>query len=414
MNQTIALAILDQPYASPALLSSLCRQRIPTMVLDPCCATASVEQLVVVDEEQAANLVRNPACRVLTNSENAIEFILKHAPDTRLAGQVRAVKDKALFRDRLASAGFWHRRVRCDRLPDLDPAELHFPLVMKPSSGFFSLGVRVVPSADDWQNAVEDELAELRQAGLDQSRGAGYPKDVLDTTEILLEEYIFGPEIAVDAFYGADGEPTVLNIYRHEFPPCDRAEVQDHEQDANPDQDQDLRDILYYTSSEVIAELHDKVRDALTWIGRKLQLEQFPVHVEFRETSDGALMPIEVNPVRFAGWGTADLGRFAFGFDTYSAYFWQQGPDWEKASIHAGGSQYAFVIGHLPEAMKSATSIHVDWSQYKAVLGDVIELREVDPLRWGIFSIAFLRADDVGKLREVCAFDPSNVLAPTW
>lgn len=354
---------------------------------------------------QAAAALRDPGCRVLTNSENAIEFILQHAPDTRLADQIRAVKDKALFRDRLDSPGFWHRRTRLDKLAEMDPAGLQFPLVMKPACGFFSLGVRVVKAESDWHNATDAEVDELRQASADQSQGGGYPRGVLDTTEILLEQYIHGHEIAVDASYDATGEPTVLNIYRHEFPRAG-TEAEGREQD--------LRDVLYYTSARTIVDLHDKVRSALSQIGERLGLAQFPVHVEFRETSDGTLVPIEVNPARFAGWGTADLGHFAFGFDAYGAFFTKRPPEWHQAADHAGDDHYAFVIGHVPEEMQAASEIHVDWDRYRAVLGDVLEVRRVDAKRWGIFAITFVRVADAGRLQELCSFDPAAVLAPMW
>lgn len=403
MNRpTAPLAILDEPYVSPVLLSSLRRLQIPTLPLDSRFASSAPADLLIASREQAANALQDPSCRLLTNSENALSFVLRHAPDTRLAEQVRAVKDKGLFRDRLASPGFWHRRVPLEHLADLSPAALQFPLVMKPACGFFSLGVRVVAAESDWLAATDAEIEELRRASVDQSQGAGYPTDVLDTTEILLEQYIHGHEIAVDAVYDDRGSPTVLNIYRHEFP---------HDGRDAGSRNPDLRDVLYYTSAQTVAELHDKVHGALTQIGSSLGLVEFPVHVEFRETSRGRLFPIEVNPARFAGWGTADLGRFAFGFTAYDAFFTRQSPDWQQAAAHAGTDHYGFVIGYVPDEMKSATEIRVDWDRYHTVLGDVIESRPVDPLKWGIFAITFVRITDVERLQELCCYDPSDVLS---
>ena len=399
MNSTTALAILDQPYVSPVLLSSLCRLRVPTLVLDPACAASTPRDLRTVHREQAADALQNPACRLLTNSENALSFVLGNAADTPLAQQIRSVKNKGLFRDRLAAPGFWYRRVPLQHLADVSPAALQFPLVMKPSCGFFSLGVRVVPAESDWQTAARNQVDELHEVDARQSRGDGYPQAVFDTAEILLEQYIHGHEIAVDASYDADGTPTVLNIYRHEFPRDDSAAL-----------NRDLRDVLYYTSAETVSDLHDRTRNALAQIGRSLGLKEFPVHVEFREAADGTLIPIEVNPARFAGWGTADLGRFAYGFDAYGAFFDQQPPDWDRAASHAGSDHYGFVIGYVPDEMKSATKIRVNWERYNAVLGDVIESRPVDPLKWGIFAITFVRIADAGRLQELCMYDPSDVL----
>ncbi len=403
MNPTTALAILDQPYVSPVLLSSLGRRRIPTLVVDHELSKTISPEIVRVEARQATDMLHDPSCRLLTNSENALTFVLGNAADTPLARQIQSVKNKGLFRDRLAWPSFWHRRVPLEHLADISPAALQFPLVMKPACGFFSLGVRIVATEPDWRTALIAEFEELRQASEDQSRGEGYPPSVLDTTEILLEQYVHGREIAVDAMYDQDGEPTILNIYRHEFPSTG-GEGPNH----------DLRDVLYYTSMRMISDLHDTVYDALARIGQNLGLNEFPVHVEFREAADGTWIPIEVNPARFAGWGTADLGRFAYGFDTYGAFFDQRVPDWRQAAEHAGADHYGFVIGYVPDEMKSATEIRVDWDRYNAVLGDVIESRPVDPLKWGIFAITFVRVSDADRLQELCSYDPSGILTPSW
>ena len=96
-----------------------------------------------------------------------------------------------------------------------DPARLRAPFIVKPAVGFFSLGVHVVASAAAWPAVVDEIEGEVR------ALGTLYPEQVLDLDHFVVEEVIEGEEFAVDAFYDADGEPTLVNVYAHLFSSAD-------------------------------------------------------------------------------------------------------------------------------------------------------------------------------------------------
>lgn len=51
-----------------------------------------------------------------------------------------------------------------------------------------------------------------------------------------------------------------------------------------------------------------------------LGLRDFCVHVELRRNEEGAIVPIEFNPLRFAGLGGTDLAWYGYGFITVEEY----------------------------------------------------------------------------------------------
>ena len=75
------------------------------------------------------------------------------------------------------------------------------PFILKPSVGFFSLGVYTITSDDDWTAAVADIERNLRE-----SRDR-FPESVVDQSSFLVEEYITGEEFAVDVYFDGEGEP---------------------------------------------------------------------------------------------------------------------------------------------------------------------------------------------------------------
>ena len=94
-------------------------------------------------------------------------------------------------------------------IQQLDPDKLNFPFVIKPSVGFFSIGVHVIRNRSEWEMA----LMELNPEKLKTI----YPRNVLDTTIFIMEEYIEGEEYAIDCYFNHTGEVVILNILHHKF-----------------------------------------------------------------------------------------------------------------------------------------------------------------------------------------------------
>lgn len=362
------LVLLAEPYASNLLQDTIVKMNLAVVEVEPLPMREDVRRQII-DQETAYRWINTPQTRIYMNSENALAFYLQALQDENRRQAITLLKDKRQFRQLLSEIfpELVYREVRLSDLRSVHPDDLRFPLVLKPSIGFFSAGVVIVPSRDGWGDAVDQLTAELDGEGFD------YPDSVLNREQILIEDYIDGPEYAIDAFFGASGAPVLMNVMHHVFPRKD-----------------DTRDILYLTDRDLIESLRPEIMDLLHQLGQKLMLCNFPFHLEVRrDAASGRLVPIEVNPYRFAGWGTTDLASFAYGIDIYAQFFDGIGPNWNDAA--SGDSTTAFVILHPPIGTQFPAGWTVDQAALEQLLGDVLELRLVEHERWGILGIAFVR-----------------------
>ena len=199
------MILFDEPYVSPELLDYASARREP--VLDNAVARdlsrartlSGAEPLNLVPEAEFAALCRAGEAgtvppRIYTCSENSLAWVCEHVDNPQLVGSIEKLKNKALTRELLRPlyGDYFYRRLSLDALRVLPFEELRLPCVVKPSVGFFSLGVRIVRDRADWQAAlaaIEHEAASWREQ---------YPDSVVDSEDWLIEEYIDGDEFAVD------------------------------------------------------------------------------------------------------------------------------------------------------------------------------------------------------------------------
>jgi len=115
---------------------------------------------------------------------------------------IRLCRDKRGTRERLDEAGIGQPRSIC--VADLDQAraaagEIGYPVVLKPRGLAGSKGVSLV----DGPSEIE--------AGYAAARAASYPGVPVYSAGVLVEEYLDGPEISIDAaFHGGSCEPLVI------------------------------------------------------------------------------------------------------------------------------------------------------------------------------------------------------------
>ncbi|RAR41280.1 ATP-grasp domain-containing protein [Paenibacillus sp. MDMC362] len=296
--------LLSGPALSPVLHDAL--TQVPVRI----CAEPAFDDVVAALGDRApagpdeADRHDNPVFYGWEPSYAAIMRLTSPA-HKHLAG---LCKDKAAF-----------RRLTSDLTPafrcvELRPHELRTfrppcdrSVVLKPSIGTNSIGVRVVASADAWAEAVEQSLDEINRAS------ARVGTDVVSDTLFLVEDYVEGTEFACDGFWNRDGQAVITGIYEHPF-----------------DTPGDVADVVYFTSRPIMRALLPPATELLNRIGARLGpgARRFAFHLEARLRSDGVLVPIELNPLRFGQIGFSDLAFHAFGHNPYLCFFTDTGPDW--------------------------------------------------------------------------------------
>jgi hypothetical protein len=379
------MIVLDYPYVSDFLVQSVRELGLPVLDTPQARELAGDDGLSFVDEiEFSARLALGG--KVYTNSENGLEHILRCRCNEDLARQIDICKDKALFRETVAALhpDYGFRRVPLDDIAGLGVPDMPCPFIIKPTRGFFSLGVHVVNSPKDWPDAVR--AIEAERAALN----AEYPEEVVSGGEYLMEQAIDGEEYAIDVYYDADGNPVITNILHHTFLSAD-----------------DVSDRLYYTSAGIMETWLLPFTDYLRDVGRECGFRDFVTHVEVRVTDSGDILPIEANPLRFAGWCVADLTYFAWGFNPYDCYFKGLRPDWDAILAESKGMATAMVIGDLPTSLDRSAIRSIEYDGFRAIFSNVLEFREIDYRKYPVFAFAFaaLPEDELDALKDAVSRD---------
>ena len=274
------LFIVEEPYVSDLAIKTLEDMHAPVL-RNAFVSNFKDADLNLVDEIDAD-------CKIYSNSENATGLVLKQLPGSKIAEQVELCKNKYEFRRRLQSVypDFRFKRIAPE---DFDfENDLPEKFIIKPTIGFLSMGVHKVESKEEWDNvkaAIKAEVKDFKR---------NFPDSVLSPAEFIVEELIEGEEFAIDVYFDKAGAPVVLNVFKHPF--------------AGKD---DVSDRLYLTSREIIESNLAPFTAALERIGRVFELKDFPAHIEVIREKGGRVVPVEINPMRFAGWCTTDLAYFA-------------------------------------------------------------------------------------------------------
>ncbi|MGE4292066.1 MAG: ATP-grasp domain-containing protein [Desulfovibrio sp.] len=387
--------LLEAPYVSEFLKQSVLESGAP--VLDNAKARQALAgaDAKLTSAEEFARLLRAGG-RLYSNSENCIQWIEEHLQGTVLPGRIALLKDKARFRDltRDLYPDFQYRELALDELSGFDPGSFPKPFVVKPSVGFFSLGVHKVHEDADWPailRTIQEEVRTVRDM---------YPAQVLDLGRFVVEECIEGEEFAVDAYFNGQGEPVILNIFTHLFASRD-----------------DVSDRVYYTSANIVRTWEERFRELLAKVGHRAGLRDFPIHAELRvDTREGGACKwasqecaafIEINPMRFAGWCCTDLAHFAYGLNPYQHYLEQTRPDWDAILAGREGKVWSLVVADIPPDVDRSRIASVDYEAFRAAFARPLELRPVDYVRYSVFAFLFAETPeaDLSELTAILKAD---------
>lgn len=165
------MIILEKPYVSDFLLQTV--RDLGVAVLDNSTARMlGVSDRQLRDEKTFIQAFeRGTEFPLYTNSEDAIPWIHAHLGFSRLPGWLDLFKDKAKFRDLLKPLypDFWYSVVLAEELPGFDINALPLPLILKPVTGFLSLGVFKISNSREWAGAIDSVRAIERK--IDGTKG---------------------------------------------------------------------------------------------------------------------------------------------------------------------------------------------------------------------------------------------------
>lgn len=223
---------------------------------DPTRATTTIVDLAKRDRVDALLSVDDSATELAAHAGRQLG-VPHNAPEAAVAA-----RDKHIMRSMLAAGG-----VRCPGFrtvpANADPATyartLTYPAVVKPTRLSGSRGVIRANNADELAAAVERLQLILTSDGNDLTR-----------TEILIEDYIPGEEVAVEGLL-TDGELQVLTIFDKPDPLVGPF----------------FEETIYTTPSRLPADVQDAIARETAACAAALGLRTGPVHAELRINESG-------------------------------------------------------------------------------------------------------------------------------
>ncbi len=380
------MIILEGPYVSDFLKKTIEEEQFAVLENTFAISQKLNENIPLISDINAIHAVVNNHELLYTNSENAINWISTNLSKTTYSEKVAVFKDKVKFRELIADLypDFYFKKVAFTDLKALNYEELPNSLVLKPSVGFFSVGVHLIRNSHEWKNAIDGLQSEMKAVE------HTYPKEVMDGTDFIIESYIEGDEFAIDCYFNASGAPVILNILEHQF-----------------SSDEDVSDRLYFTSTEIIKKQIDKVYHFLEKIGKLADLKKFPIHIEVR-IKDDKIIPIEGNPLRFGGWCTTpDLAYHAYGFNPYSYYFNQEEPDWNQIIKDNDDSYYSITILNNTTGYKIDEIKSFNYENLLNFFEKPLELRKINHKEFSFFGFVFAKTSkkNFKELKQILASD---------
>jgi len=370
------MILLDKPFASNYLIQTIREQLYPVIATREAKELVKDDSLYWISEDDASKILReNPDNPLYSNSENALAWVAGHLEGSAFARHAQLFKDKARFRELVRDSfpDFSFSTVKLGEIQDLDPGDLSFPFVIKPSIGFFSIGVHVVKNTSDWDAARKD-------LNYDRLKSI-YPPNVLNTSTFIIEEYIEGEEFAVDCYYNRSGDVVILNILHHRF-----------------SSGADTSDRVYTTSKDIVQSHLEKFRSFLQTIGEQSGIRNFPAHVELRLDSRGKIIPIEINPLRFGGWcTTADLLGISTGFSPYEFYMNNEKPKWDKVFKGKENKKFSIIVlnnnsGYTPGEIES-----FDYDLLEKDFENPLLIRKMDVAKYSVFGFVFAETSQANE-----------------
>lgn len=378
------MIILDKPYISEHVIKTILKNGYPVLRNNISESLLDENQTELVNKDEAVRMYReDPEKRIYTVSENSIEWVIRNMGFSDLPDKIDIFKNKVRFRDmtRELFPGLFYKEISVKELEIIDVKELPFPLILKPSVGFFSMGVKKINSSEEWAKSVSTLISEMN------SLRDIYPDEVLNIRKFIVEEFIRGDEYAIDAYFNGEGEPVILGILKHVFSSED-----------------DVGDRLYMSSKKIILDNLDQFGEFLKRVGKLAGLKNFPLHIEVRKSNSGDVVPIEINPLRFGAWcTTADATSFSFQMNPYEYYFSDRKPDWENILKDKDGKIFSMIVLDNTTGMKADQIKNFDHNGLLLNFDKINEFREIDHKKYNVFGFLFAETNhsDVSELNWI-------------
>jgi hypothetical protein len=376
--------LIDQPFVSDFLIQTIKENNHKIIATKGAKALVNDNTLNWIAEEEAISTIKHkPHIPLYSNSENALSWIADKLGESERSRQIKILKDKVKFRALIQQIfpNFYFKKIKIEDIQQLSFEDYSFPFVIKPSIGFFSIGVHIIKNKKDWIKA-KNELKPDKLKSI-------FPENVLNTAHFILEEYIQGEEYAIDYYHDQKGDVVLLNIMHHLF-----------------SSGTDTSDRVYSTSKEIITRHKTEIEEILGKIGKRLNLKNFPAHAEVRIDKTGKITPIEINPLRFGGWcTTGDLLGVTLGFNAYQCFFENVKPDWDTIFRKKEKKTFSLIVLNNNSGIAPSDILNFNYTKLADDFENTVLIRKLDIHKYPVFGFVFTESSDQNELYDILSAD---------
>lgn len=363
------MIFLDTRYVSPLLTKALSTCEEPIFDVTHGCFLSAAPNFQEIDYSVS----------MIMNAEIGMEALNEFLPEHHITRMANIFKNKMAFRKLLASKypDFFYQSCTFTELKEMDVNALPFPIVLKPIVGYGSEGVYKFNDSKSLENFIHTYQTMKAEQEM----------------EFILEQYIDGNEFAVDFYYDEAGEPVILNIFARKF------------KDSN-----DVGDRIYYTSKDTLSSYMTPFYQYLKDFGESFHLKMMPLHIELRVNVAQQIVPIEVNPLRFAGEGTTELGYYAYDVNPYDYYFNRRKPDWESILSNMDDAIYSFTCAEVEKGVEPSQVEAIDHSALKKEFQEILDYRMLPLDGRATFAVIFFKSESDAEHEHILNLDFMNFI----
>ncbi|MFH1448784.1 MAG: ATP-grasp domain-containing protein [Candidatus Micrarchaeota archaeon] len=371
------VVLLNDSFVSEILLTFLKEEQIPVFAEGSLRKKLLKRKIPVLSLEETQQKLSSADCVVYSNAENFISLVCEHCGNQNIVKAIRLFKNKAQFRRKVSELfpDFYFKEIRKEEAFGFEPPHGK-ELFLKPTIGFWSVGITRFSGQEGFNRGIRNAMTEIKEYG------KIFDSSIIDSANFLIEEAIDGEEFACDAYFDENGTPVVLGIYCHPF------------RDKN-----DTRDLVYYTGKKVMEKTIGRVEKFLYALAQETNLVNFPIHFEFVIDKESKLVPIEINPIRFGGFGLVDLAFYSFDINPYEYYFYNKKPKWKDILSNANDGYHGFVLGRGEDIAVP------DLEKFKQTFQELDAFIEMEHSTSPVFCIAYTKSNDLNEVVKYVHFD---------
>lgn len=333
------------------------------------------------DELAQSEIKFRPTDKVYVPSETSLSIVMERMEDKTYVDGINKLKNKYFCREALSSMypDFYFTKASLAEIPSLDLKGKK--VFIKPLKGFFGTGVRYADENTNLKDLAQEMNKEV------ETNAKFFSESVLTKDEYVIEEFITGDEYAVDMFFDEAGKPAIMNIYLHPDPVI-----------------ADYFHLMYYSNKDIFDKFLATFNEFFNQLNKVMKLKSFPMHAEFK-LQDGIMVPIELNPMRYGGFGLSDMTYNSYDFQPITAYFDNQPVDWSKIWETRKENNYGWILAYNGNKIdvNTATPKHAEFRSFLAKNSEIMDYVKLDHKTNPVFALAYVKNKSLAKLKELLA-----------